>query len=181
MAFRKQLEQGNALFTSEDFVCICKELKDKFLSDSGVEIKWDVQSEHELSINVHEDITKYLINQLLWNAIESSKRLNETEKEFLVTWMAGEDKSKVGEYSASITVWNAGTNIHPDVLLNAGRTPAKNVDAGHTGLGFYFIELMLEQLKAIKKQDGRHFSIENIVKPVGVKVSFAFSAQKKDM
>jgi hypothetical protein len=177
-AFRKQLEQQEQIaLNASQFDGLYESLKEGVRNEfsDGIEMDWKVESGHDLTINVHIDIVGFLINQLVFNAVENSNEVAPTDRRVRVLWSNGSG-SDTRSKAVSISVWNAGTSIHPDVVMNAGKTPAKNVEAGHTGLGFYFFELLLAELNAVETDDGRHFHIEHTSSPKGVEVSFAFPA-----
>jgi hypothetical protein len=128
-------------------------------------------------IAISQDILEYLIDQLLANAVEASKKLPAHAKRFEVTWREDTSLHSGSPVTVELSVWNANTRISESFQQGAGYAPMNGVEPNHSGLGFYFMESALSQLDALAYENNRHFKIENTETPKqGVRISFAFPA-----
>lgn len=164
--------------TPDDFVQLCERLKRiNFPSERDV-IFYSTHAPERAYITISQNILEYLIEQLLSNAIEASKKLPpESVRKYEVNWREDLLLHSGSPVTVEISVWNANTEIEPLYLQSAGMGPMKDVAPNHSGLGFYFMESALSQLNALVYKDHKHFRIENTSTPTkGVRISFAFPA-----
>jgi hypothetical protein len=72
-----------------------------------------------------------------------------------------------------VSIWNRGTQFDEHTMRNAGpRTLSGGLSEGHTGLGFFGLEIMLKNARAKACNFNRHFELMNTSEPKGASVQF---------
>ena len=162
---------GNDSLTHDNFTAICEEIRKTYSIPSS---KFDVQVENpdDLRISIHADVLSFLLEQLISNALEATANISEEQRAYRISWESINDKVR-------ISVWNAGSFFPLLIIKGLGRAPLEKVRRGHSGLGFYLMELALTRYKAYKSDgQSRHFQV--VSKPNdGVKISFTLPAGAK--
>lgn len=170
---------GGDCLSSAIFAALCEEIRKTYSIPTS---QFDVQIDNpdDLQISLHKDVLLFLLEQLVSNAVEAIENIGEDKKAFRVSWEPVKDKKgELRKDIIRISVWNAGSFLPMAIIRDLGHAPLENVRSGHSGLGFYLMELALTRYKAYKPEGQlRHFQV--VSKPNdGVKIFFDLPSDRK--
>jgi len=133
-----------------------------------------------VTLKVPNEAFRVILHLLVTNAIDAMR-----EDELAVETQELQIRAELGEATVEryceIIVWNSGTQFLQPVMREAGHAPLTMViRKGHTGLGLYFVERLLELAGALPQEERLHFRLNNTGSPKGVEVRFSLPAEEVD-